>query len=87
MNKKVFTLLFLSLIVVLYVVTYFITTSVFEGSFETDEIDLRLFSSNIHYKFFKPMILVETSLRSIGKEDREFYGHIMNGASLPPSRL
>ena len=68
-----------------YIGTYFATTEIFNGQVENDLMDLRLFESPIHMSVFRPLILLEEYLRSTS--EIEFYGHIKNGASLPPPRL
>lgn len=68
-----------------YISSYFATTEIFQGKFEDDLIDLRLFESPDHMAVFRPLISLEEHLRS--NSEIEFYGHIKNGASLPPARF
>jgi hypothetical protein len=69
-----------------YVICYFITTEVFRGQLGDDKMDFRLFSSRWHYGVFTPAIRFEEWFRTREQAKPTFYGHIRNGASLPPGR-
>lgn len=67
-----------------YLASYFATTEIFKGQIQNTNMDFRLFNSPSHRTVFLPLILLEEKFRS--GEKIEFYGHIKNGASLPPAR-
>jgi hypothetical protein len=68
-----------------YVGSYFATTEIYHGQFDSMSMDFRLFNSSSHKAAFLPLVSLEEQLRS-GSEF-EFYGHVRNGASLPPARF
>ena len=69
-----------------YITGYFVTTETFQGQSGNDVMDFRLFNSKLHYTFFLPIIKIEEIVKTKETSNYFFYGHIKNGASLPPSR-
>jgi hypothetical protein len=67
---------------VLYVAAYVLSTEVFCGRLGDTRYRFRLFRSVWHQRIFTPLLSTESALRPA---DPEFYGHVRNGASLPPA--
>ncbi len=86
-QRNAATIAFIGLfLILLYVTAYFETTEIFQGQMGKDVTDFRLFNSKTHYLFFIPIIKLEEVIRTKESLDYFFYGHIKNGASLPPER-
>lgn len=64
-----------------YLAVYLLSTEVFHGRLGGTRYQLRLFQSVWHQRFFTPLLTTEQWIRPA---DPEFYGHVRNGASLPP---
>src|SRR5262245_31300665 len=65
----------------IYLAVYLLSTEVFHGRLGSTRYRLRLFRSEWHQRMFVPLLATERQLRP---PDPEFYGHVRNGASLPP---
>lgn len=65
-----------------YVVAYLLTTEVYRGQLGGTCLRIRLFHSEWHQRFFKPLLGLEERLRPATPE---FSSQVRNGASLPPA--
>ena len=64
-----------------YLAAYLLSTEVFCGRLGGTRYRLRFFRSMWHERIFMPLLTMERLMRPA---DPEFYGHVRNGASLPP---
>ena len=70
-----------AILLAVYVVAYLLTTEVFRGELGGTRHRIRLFHSEWHQRFFKPLLGLEQRLRPA---TTEFSCQLLYGASLPP---
>jgi hypothetical protein len=79
-KSRLFTLWPLVLALTVYVALYFRYSKVYHCQLGIDQMTLRVFKRSSAMWVCSPLLKIEQALRR-----EEFYGHIANGASLPPA--